>query len=201
MAQALLRQPAQGRFRRRERQAKPQAAASHGREQALGLRGDEKESCGRRRLLEVFQQGVLRIRVHRFCGIDEDDAQTAAMRSDREELGELAHLLDANLLALLLRGFRALLARFGRHARRDDQPEVGVIAQRKPVAGVAGAAWPPVLYGILAQQRLRARLSKFEFAHALRALYQDRVGQSLPQLLPIFPGALLPVKYHGLTYS
>ena len=96
---------------------------------------------------------------------------------------------------------RALLARFGRHARRDDQSEVGMIAQRKPVAGVAGAAWPPVLSGILAQQRLRARLSKFEFAHALPALYQDRVGQSLPQLLPIFPGPLLPVKYHGLTYS
>src|SRR5207248_5492814 len=108
--EALLLEPAKDRLWRREGQRKPQAAASHRREQALGLRGDEKENRGRRRLLQGFQQRVLCVRVHRFCGIDQDDAQTRPMRSHGEEGGELAYLLDADLLALLLRGLRALLA-------------------------------------------------------------------------------------------
>src|SRR5947207_13318455 len=170
LLEALLLEPAKDRLWRREGQRKPEAAASHRREQALGLRGDEKENRGRRRLLQVFQQRVLCVRVHRFCGIDQDDAQTRPMRSHGEEVGELAYLLDADLLALLLRGLRALLAGLGRHALGHDQPEVGVIAERKPVAGAAGAAGPLARPRILAQQRLRARLSEFELAQALAAL-------------------------------
>jgi len=172
---ALLFQPAQDRIRRRERQSELQAAASHGREQALGLRGDKEKNRGRRGFLEV--------------------------RSDREEVGELTYLLDADLLAALLRGFRALLAGFGRHALGHDQPEVGVIALRKPVARVAGATRLPVRSRRFAQQGLSARLSKFEFAQALPALYQDRMGQPFAQLSPSLPRLSLPLKYHVLTYS
>src|SRR5207247_10998730 len=74
--------------------------------------------------------------------------------------------------------------------------EVGVIAEREPAAGPAGAAWPLVRPGTFAQQRLRARLGEFEFTQALPALHQDRVGQALPQAGPILPRSLLPLKYH-----
>src|SRR5207302_7034776 len=199
MLEALLLEPAKDRLRRREGQRKPQAAASHRREEALGLRRDEKKNRGGRRFLEVFQQRVLRVRVHRFRGIDQDDAQTRPMCSDCEEVGELAHLLDADLLALLLRGLRALLAGFGRHALGHDQAEVGMIAERKPVASAAGAAGPLARPGSFAQQRLRARSGEFELAQALPALYQDRVGQAFPQSGPILPGLFLPPTYHFPT--
>src|SRR5438132_13934823 len=55
MLEALLLEPAKDRLRRREGQRKPQAAASHRREEALGLRRDEKKNRGGRRFLEVFQ--------------------------------------------------------------------------------------------------------------------------------------------------
>src|SRR5258705_6398634 len=121
------------------------------------------------------------------------------MRSDREEVCELAHLFDADLLALLFRRLGALLPGFGRHALGHDQPEIRVVALRKPAAGAAAAACFPVRPGLFAEQRLGARMGKFEFAHALPALYQDRMGQSLLQLNPGFSSLILEAKYHDLT--
>jgi len=57
-----------------------------------------------------------------------------------------------------------------------DQPEIRVVALRKPIAGAAAAACPPVRLRLFAEQRLGARLGKFEFAHASPAVYQDRMG-------------------------
>src|SRR5258706_12049776 len=68
----------------------------------------------------ALQQRVLRICVHRFRGVDEEDAQTAPMRSDREEACELAHLLDTDLLALLFR--RSEERRVGKECRSRWSP-------------------------------------------------------------------------------
>ena len=119
------------------------------------------------------------------------------MRSDREKTGELANLLDADLLAALLlpRGLGALLLRLRQHAVRQEQPEVRVVALRKPPACRASAAAAPVAARLLAQKRLRDSLRELQFTRALRAAYQDRVGEPLPDGEPCVPGGILPAEH------
>src|SRR2546427_3792397 len=194
---ALLLQPARNLRRVRRRQRKSRAAAAHGGEQPVYLRAHEQKDRSRRGLLKAFEQRVLRVRVHRVCRVDQDDAKPGPMRSDREKTGQLANLLDADLFAafLLLCRLSAFLLRLGRHAVRQEQPEVRVVALRKPAACRASAAAPPVPARLLAQKRLRDFLRELQFTPALGTPYQDRVREPLPDGEPCIPRGILPAEH------
>src|SRR2546430_17016741 len=63
MLEALLLEPAKDRLRWREGQRKPHAAASHRREEALGLRRDEKKNRGGPGVRPGFSAHLTRVRV------------------------------------------------------------------------------------------------------------------------------------------
>jgi len=69
-------------------------------EHSIEFVGDCDEERTRRRLLQQFQQCVRGRPVERFGRIEQDDAPAAAMRCEREELRDLAHLIDQDRAAL-----------------------------------------------------------------------------------------------------
>src|SRR5215470_1280683 len=99
------------------------------------------------------------------------------MRPYGEEIGEVAHLLDADLLALLLPGLGALLLRLRGHALGHEKPEIGVIALGEPAARPAATAGPAVGPSVLAQQGAGKGLGELELAPAVPALHEHRVGK------------------------
>src|SRR5262249_53334624 len=151
-------------------------AAAHGREEPVGLRRHEQENRRRGRLLEALEQGVLRVRVHGLGRIDQDDSQTGPVSADREEVRQLAYLLDADLVAALFPRLGALL-RVRRQALRDDEAEIGMIPQREPAATLAFPAGLCPRFRLLAQQGLGDGPGELELAPAVAALEQDRMGK------------------------
>src|SRR5262249_47590336 len=109
--------------------------------------------------------------------VDQDDASAGAMRPHREESGEVAHLLDPDLVALFLpRLGPLLLRRFRGHALWHDQAEIGVVALGKPATSQAAAAGAAVGLGALAQKGLGECPRELEFTPAVSSVDEHCVG-------------------------
>src|SRR5689334_18431585 len=177
------------------------AAANRGKKPGRAVRDEDKDGP-ERWLLQAFQERVSGIRIEVLGGMDERDAQGAAVRAQVEEVGEGAHLLhrddDARLLGAPGRGLAPLLRCLGFrrwHLRERfglDAPEVRMVAGEIPAAGVAAPAGTRLRIGVLAQEQLREVLGERELADAARAVDQERVRKALARLLERVEDCFVP---------
>ena len=100
-------------------ESQPLASRPHRRQQHVRPGRDQNERGSRRRLLQRFQQRVLRFGIHRIGVVDDDDAPAAFERPIGGPLDRVAHLIDLD---------RAGVARL-------DEQHVGVHAARNALAG------------------------------------------------------------------
>ena len=160
----------------------------------------EKKYCAGRRLFERLEQRVRRIDVHFLGGMDERDAQAAAVRADVEEIGQLAHLSDLDLEARPAAARRSfallLLLRRGVGLRREgfrlEAAEVGMVAPGVPAAALAGAAGLARRVLGFAKEELGDLLGERQLADALRAVNKQPVGQSPGPMPERFEQRLVP---------
>ena len=115
----------------------PLAAAEHRGGQARGLGRHEHQERAGGGLLERFEERIGRKAVERFRRREDADLVAAGVAGEREVGGEIAHLLDADLLRVL---------------GGADPGEVGVLLRPDSPAARAGAAGR--LGSVLAEHQL-----------------------------------------------
>src|SRR5207249_399291 len=147
--------------------------------------GNQDEDGAGGRFLEALEERIGRVGVEILGGMDKRDAQGAAMRADVQKARELAHLLDEDVEARLLRapgrGLAPLLL-FHRRRRLGDRlgfeaAEVRMVTSEIPAAAVAAAAGTLRRLGVLAEQKLGDALGQRELADAARTVQQQGVRQ------------------------
>src|SRR5688572_4471827 len=142
---------------------------------------DEDEYRSGWRLFQSLEQRVGGVLVHVLGRVHESHAQPAAVRPDVEEIGELAHLVDLDFDAGLLRAargcvFLGLRRRILRQRLGLEATKVRVVPGEVPAAGGAGIAR---FRRTFAQKELRGALRERQLSDALRPVEEQRMRQPL----------------------